>query len=205
MISGRVAFFIDGFNIYHSMDEDPSLHKYKWLDLYKLCRILIPRKCSISKVHWFTAYTTWNPKKLSRHQNYARLLQTTPVEIVLGKFKDKDVYCRLCKRTSRTVIEKQTDVNIAIKLFQNGIQDLYDTAVIISGDSDLVPSIRAAKETFPVKQIGVAFPIGRVSKELKQVSDFSVKLGIHHLKTCQFPDRVEVRTGVFLERPTNYF
>ena len=28
----RVLFFIDGFNVYHALQEKPQYHKYKWLD-----------------------------------------------------------------------------------------------------------------------------------------------------------------------------
>jgi hypothetical protein len=34
-------FFIDGFNLYHSMDNDPSFRKYKWLNLHTLCEQLL--------------------------------------------------------------------------------------------------------------------------------------------------------------------
>lgn len=29
----RPIFFVDGFNMYHALDEAPAFHKYKWLDL----------------------------------------------------------------------------------------------------------------------------------------------------------------------------
>ena len=46
MITGRVAFFIDGFNLYHALHHAPppydrtQFRKHKWLDLAKLCKIL---------------------------------------------------------------------------------------------------------------------------------------------------------------------
>ncbi|MBI4226664.1 MAG: NYN domain-containing protein [Candidatus Omnitrophica bacterium] len=204
MVTGRVVFLIDGFNIYHSLREDPRLRQYKWLDLYKLCSILIPRRCQITKVYYCSAYVTWDSEKMLRHQQYVRLLKTTPIDVVLGKFKEKSVRCRLCRQAFKTSIEKETDVNIAIKLLQGGIQDIYDSAGIVSGDSDLVPAIRGVKEAFPTKQIGVAFPIGRVSKDLRQVADFSMKLHEYHLRTCQFPDRVDLGGGFVLQRPATW-
>ncbi|GAJ06134.1 unnamed protein product, partial [marine sediment metagenome] len=64
--------------------------------------------------------------------------------------------------------EERTDVNIAIYLFKLAIQDKFDKAYIISGDSDLIPSIEAVKILFPHKQIGVTIPIGRRAELLKQ-------------------------------------
>ena len=53
----RSMFFVDGFNMYHALDEDPAFHKYKWLDLDALARcISIPPYEDIQNVRYFTAY-----------------------------------------------------------------------------------------------------------------------------------------------------
>ena len=41
-----------------------------------------------------------------------------------------------------------TDVNIATQMIIDAYQDKYDTAMLISGDSDLVPPIKAINENF---------------------------------------------------------
>jgi uncharacterized LabA/DUF88 family protein len=210
MVTGRVAFFIDGFNLYHALHHAPppykhrEFRKYKWLDLAKLCRILIPRKCTVAKIYYFTTYPTWDTKKVSRHQMYVRALQTTPVEIVLGRFKKKEISCPLCKGTFEAPIEKQTDVNIAIKLVQAGLNDLFDTAVIISGDTDLVPAVQGVQQLFPTKQIGFVFPMGRTSNEIRQIANFTMRLSERHVSTCQFPDKIQLSGGVTIERPDNW-
>ena len=33
--------------------------------------------------------------------------------------------------------EKETDVNIAIAMIKDAAQDVYDTAILVSGDTDL--------------------------------------------------------------------
>jgi hypothetical protein len=35
----RVIAFVDGFNLYHSLADNPDYHKYKWLDIRKLIEI----------------------------------------------------------------------------------------------------------------------------------------------------------------------
>ena len=47
-----------------------------------------------------------------------------------------------------------------------GFRDQYDRAVIISGDTDLIPAIKTVRSTFPPKQIGVIVPIGKSSEDL---------------------------------------
>lgn len=116
----------------------------------------------------------------------------------------KDRICRICHRSYRIPEEKQTDVNIAIKLFETAVADTWDTALIISGDSDLIPAIEAVKKTFSVKQIGVAIPIGRRAEELKLVTDFRKKVKQKHLQTCQFDDTITIDSNNILHRPPTW-
>jgi len=46
-----------------------------------------------------------------------------------------------CHKKFWTVEEKQTDVNIALKLFQLAVQDAYDKTIIISGYSEFLPAV----------------------------------------------------------------
>ncbi|MFZ5801260.1 MAG: NYN domain-containing protein [Candidatus Omnitrophota bacterium] len=133
-----------------------------------------------------------------------RALQFVGVEVVFGAFRYADKICRVCHKQCKTFEEKQTDVNIAIKLFQTAVQDLWDTAIIVSGDSDLIPAIKAVKDTFPVKRIGLVIPIGRRAEELKQVVDFHMKLKEKHLFTSQFEDEITIDGGVKLTRPSTW-
>jgi uncharacterized LabA/DUF88 family protein len=188
----RIAFFVDGFNLYHALQANSAYHKYKWLDLSRLCKAFTTKKDQIVGIHYFTALTTWNQQKMARHKNYIRALESTAVHIVYGEFKRKDKFCPLCQKTYHTFEEKQTDVNVAIYLFKLAIQDVYDTAIIISGDSDLIPSLSAVQIMFPQKRIGVIIPIGRASESLKQTADFHMKMRQYHLQSSLFPPVVEL-------------
>jgi len=138
----RVIAFVDGFNLYHSLADNPGYHKYKWLDIRKLIEIFVPRK-ELKGVYYFTALTTWNSEKVGRHKILIRALEQTGIDIVYGRFRRKD---------------------------------RYDTALILSGDSDLLPSLRAVKSTFASKRIGVLIPIGRRAEELKNECDFYTRI-----------------------------
>ena len=52
MDNNRAAFFIDGFNLYHSIDNNPAFHKYKWLDLFALCRQFLKPVESIENIYY---------------------------------------------------------------------------------------------------------------------------------------------------------
>lgn len=200
----RVSFFIDGFNLYHALDENPYYHKYKWLNLSKLSQCFVTHNDKITDIFYFTTYTTWNPEKLSRHQKYVKALECVGIKTIFGSFKSKTRTCRICHKTYKTFEEKQTDVNIAIQLFQTAIKDMWDRAIILSGDSDLIPAIQATKTTFPSKQIYVIIPIGRRAEELKNVADFHMKLKRKHLETCQFDDVLIIDDKQKLARPESW-
>jgi len=100
--------------------------------------------------------------------------------------------------------KKLTDVNIAIQLFEAAIKDRFDTAMIVSGDSDLIPSIEAVKSAFPAKRIGVVIPIGRRAEALKNSCDFHIKMKEKHLRTSQFPEEIDLGDDKKLVRPSSW-
>jgi uncharacterized LabA/DUF88 family protein len=196
----KVIFFIDGFNLYHALD-NKRFYRYKWLDLSALAQKFISKKDKIEDIYYFTALAFWSADKLKRHKEFIKAQEIKGTKIIYGEFKKKDKKCRLCNKWYKTFEEKQTDVNIAVKLFKLAIQNRYDKAFIISGDSDLIPSIEAVKSTFPDKQIGVIIPIGRSAEQLKQTCDFYMKMKEKHLKASILPDVINLGDGKSLERP----
>ena len=199
----RVIYFIDGFNLYHAIDDQIRLcknyqfKKYKWLDLFKLASLFVTSKDHIERIYYFTALTLWNREKVKRHQTYIRVLESKDIKIIYGEFRHRDRYCPLCKKTYRTFEEKRTDVNIAILLLKLAFDDCYDTAIIVSGDSDLIPAVKTIKSIFPDKQIGIIIPIGRRAELLKQTATFYMKIKEKHLKSSLFPLSITIGAKTF--------
>lgn len=200
----RVIFFIDGFNLYHSL-ANKHLNKYKWLDLRSLLEKFITKKESVEKILYFTALTTWSKSKMSRHKTYIKALQLQKIEIVYGEFRRVDKTCPLCSKKYSTFEEKRTDVNIAIHLFSLAIQDKFDKAYILSADSDLIPSIESIKRLFPHKQIGVLIPIHRHAELLKQTCDFHMRIKEKHLKNSLFPETIYLNNGKQIIKPESWY
>jgi len=201
----RVMFFVDGFNLCHSLNDKQEYHKYKWLNIKKLCHCFVSKKDTIVGIKYFTAYAMWRPDSFARRKIFIRALESTgEIEIVFGKFRYKDKKCPLCNKVFTAHEEKRTDVNIAIALFENGMFDRYDTAIIISGDSDLIPAIKAAKLNFPNKKFGIVVPIERRAEELKNIADFHMKIKEEHLASSQFPDTIDIGSNQKLNRPLTW-
>jgi uncharacterized LabA/DUF88 family protein len=178
----RIAFLIDGFNLYHALDCRAKYRKYKWVSLSMLSQCFVINKSdSVAGIYYFTTLATWDAGKVACHRLFIKAQESEGVQVVYGEFKRKDRFCTLCKKWFRSVEEKQTDVNIAINLFRLAVSGVYDKAIIISVDTDLTPAVKAVQSTFPGKQIGVVLPIGRASEDFKQIADFHYKMKEKHL------------------------
>ena len=125
---------------------------------------------------------------------------TEKIEVIQGRFMLRSERCPHCKKCYPDHVEKRTDVNIALKLLGDAIDDLYDKALIISADSDLLPTISAVHKHAPGKEVGVMFPICRTSFDLRQYADFRLKMSEKLLSKCQFPDKITL-PDIILKRP----
>jgi uncharacterized LabA/DUF88 family protein len=202
----RVAAFIDGFNLYHAIQDLKRPH-FKWLDLRKvLLGFLDPTVHDLTAVYYFSAYATWLDGAHKRHQSYVKALAASGVTPVLGKFKEKDKGCNQCGAGWIAHEEKESDANIALGIVRGAYRDEYDEAFLICGDSDIAPSLRMVKADFPNKKIKVIAPPGRRhSKELSEIADKLARIKDVHLERCLLPETILDGGGaVICVRPGSY-
>jgi len=209
----RIMALVDGFNLYHSIAENPQhtrhknstdLRKYKWLNLWKLMECFLSKNEELVEVVYFSAYAFWKQERVTRHQTYVRALRSVGVKPVISEFKKKTKKCKICKKIYDTYEEKQTDVQVAIHLFKEGMNDRYEKAMIVTGDSDLIPAIEAVKEKFPMKEIKILFPPLRAINSLKQVADSYARIRPHHLIASQFPDEIDIGDDTKIVKPKKW-
>lgn len=155
-------------------------------------------------VEYFTTLATWDAGKISRHQLFIRANEEQGVVVTYGEFKRKQRHCGLCHQMFWSREEKQTDVNIALRLLELAVQGRYDKAIIVSGDTDLIPAIKAVHRTFPQKQIGVVIPIGRASEDFKKQADFHHKMKERHLTASRLDNDHKMADGTVLSCPANW-
>ena len=200
----RVVFFIDGFNLYHSLPVHGGVRQYRWLDLRCLAECFYSSR-RIEQIIYFTAYADWSPSKINRHRTYIRAQRNHDVAVEIGKFYKIKKRCRAaCKQTYWTHEEKQTDVNIAIKLLELAVRDEYDTAVLVTGDSDIVPGVEAVKRLYPAKQVHVLIPPNSRARALKQACHAHHTIKKSHLANSQLPNPVQLSNGKDLTCPPTW-
>jgi uncharacterized LabA/DUF88 family protein len=201
----RAAFYFDGFNLYHAIDGLRQQH-LKWLSLDALGKLLIPRRDeAVCSSVYFTAYLTHRPDKLVRHRAYVRALEATGVECVVGRFKYSDVECRKCRAQWRSYEEKETDVNIGIRIVRDAFRDVFDVCHLVSADTDLAPATRMLKREFPNKEfVSVATPRRPHSSEFLRLADRTIKITDYALTRCLLPAQLTTRDGRTIRRPAEY-
>ena len=200
----RTYVYVDAFNLYYGALKGTS---HKWLDLWKLCTLLLPRNDIVS-IKYFTALVSarpHDPGQPLRQQLYLRALRASGVEIVYGHFLTHIVAMPLAKRhgsRQQTVEvikteEKGSDVNLATHLLLDGFHDRYEVAVVISNDSDLLLPIRVVREELG-KKVGLLIPYRQhPSRALVKSVDFVKKVRQGALRVSQFPPYLEDEKGVF--------
>jgi len=200
----RVAAFIDGFNLYHAID-DLGRNNLKWVNLRALMDVFTTTGMHVlGDVFYFSAYAEWHQERRSRHMAYVRALRHCGVTPIMGNFKDDDIECHNCGHTWKAHEEKQSDVNLAVHLVREAYKDAYDCAYIVTGDSDLVPPVKLLKEIFPDKTVKVICPPGRRhSKELGTIASKLAKIKVIHLEECLLPESLATHTGL-VTRPKAY-
>ena len=207
MSAQRVAVYIDGFNLYYGL-KSKGWRRYYWLDMRRMAENLLRPGQELALVRYFTARTLPEPQdpgNTVRQNTFLEALATLEdLRVHYGKFIPKDQICLNCGVTWQTYEEKMTDVNIAVELLGDVHDDAFDTAIIISGDSDLTGPITAVHNRYPNKQVIVAFPPDRVSKQLRQVAKVSFVIGRKKLNDSQLADRVIRSDGYVLARPPNW-
>ncbi len=206
----RTVFYIDGLNLYYgAVRPTPGL---KWLDLARYCRLLRPDD-DIKLIRYFSALVQ-GPNRTNQ-ETYLRALSTTPVvEVILGKFKTKNVKCGVaaCTMTSSKWYgmpeEKRTDVNIAVFMLDDAYREFCDQFVIFSGDSDLVPAVNMVRQRFPKKKIIVYVPSQNPTRgaavELRTSAHVHRTLPILLLSKSQFPEHIADGAGGILSRPVSW-
>lgn len=207
----KTNVYVDGFNLYFRCLRGTPC---KWLDIAKLCKLLLPRN-TINEIKYFTANVTarpGDPDQPVRQHIYFRALETIPhLSIIRGTFltnhiKMLKVGCPPDQAKSYVKVikteEKGSDVNLATHLVYDACRGNFECAAVISKDSDLLEPIRIVREELGLP-IGLLSPGKKKSLALIPHVDFVKEIRRGVLVASQFPDELEDTKGKF-KRPTTW-
>jgi uncharacterized LabA/DUF88 family protein len=210
----RTTFLIDGFNLYHSVktaSHDLGLNGSgtRWLDIHSMCESflhLIGNNAQTSEIYYFSALAKHlenrKPDVTARHKTYIRCLEHTGVIVELHRFKKSLTFCQKCNQTFNRREEKETDVAIAARLFEIFCLDKCDTAVLITGDTDIVPAVKTAQSIFPNKEIVFLMPYKRHNKELANLVSKHFDISSRNYTKHQFADPFITKKKKLIHKPS---
>lgn len=203
----RVIVYVDGFNLYFGL-RSKHWRRYYWLDLVALGNALIKPDQTLEQVHYFTSRIRTNAHNgadVQRQTCYLEALSTLPnLQTHYGHYLEKPKECRSCGAAWMDYEEKMTDVNIAVQILSDAFDDRFDTALLISADSDLTTPVKRLRDLFPHKRVIAVFPPNRRSFDLGKAANGSFTLGEAKLRQSQLPNTVTRADGFVLQRPTHW-
>ncbi len=207
----RAIVYIDGFNFYYGCLKDTTL---KWVNPLSLVQNMLT-DIDIVGVKYFSARVKDRPNdpQATRQDVYYRALQTLPnSSIILGHYLTHPVRMKLVRPTDcnhkKTVEvikteEKGSDVNLATHLLVDGFENVFDAAIIISNDSDLMLPIKTVKQKLH-KLVFVLNPHSHDSIQLKKYANVHRRIKPDDLSKSQFPNTITDKSGNIITKPPSW-
>ncbi|MDP2226859.1 MAG: NYN domain-containing protein [Moraxellaceae bacterium] len=221
----KTIVYVDGYNFYYGCLKGTP---HKWLDIVHLFQkhILPSSSFGVSselvKLNYFTAdileRAARSPDSVSSQMKYLRALGLTyPTRVQIHKgfytllpmkahvMDSGDEKKRL--RDSPEVLvwkmeEKQSDVRLALEVFQDAMTGVADQIVICSNDTDIAPALEKLRAHRPHIKIGLVVPtrdaVRRPNKDMAHLADW-VRTHIRNeeLADSQYPNFIPAkRKGV---------
>jgi NYN domain len=208
----RTYVYVDGFNLYYRALRGTS---YKWLNLQSLVQDLLDPENEIRQIRYFTAPVSGklDPGQPIRQQRYLQALSTLPcLSVHLGNFLTKPKIRPLVHPPPDgpthveifNTEEKGSDVNLATYLIHDAWRNLFDVAVVLSQDTDLVEPVRIVRDEIK-KDIGVVCLDGRKPGKLAGAGSFVRHITPSRLAAAQFPETLPFgNKGKSVTRPVEW-
>jgi len=162
-MENRVGIFIDGSNLYHALRDNCLRVDLNFAEFTsKLCA-----GRPLFRTYYYNVVQDplQRPDSHREQQEFLDTLRKTPyLEVRLGS----------TKLLQGVPVEKGIDIMLATDLLSFAWKDLYDVAILVSGDGDFVYALQAVKNAG--KHVEMAYFGSNVSKSLLEVADNSLLL-----------------------------
>ena len=135
---GKTICFIDNGNIFHGQQEAG------WrIDWQKFAEYLSSDGDSVWQTYFFAS--EHDPPLPNESSFYQFLREQLRWEVSLYPLGTKTVTCFSCSHTHKLPAEKGVDVGLATKMLMLGINQAYETAILVAGDRDYLETVKFIK------------------------------------------------------------
>ena len=156
----RVMVFIDGSNLYHVLNQHFSRNDIKF---GKFAEKLAGDR-ELVRTYYYNIKQE-NGKGAEDQEKFLSALYEIPyLEVKLG----------IVKQRGDAMVEKGVDMMIGVDILKNAYEDLYDSAILVSGDGDFYPALQAAKDQG--RHVEIAAFDTNISPETARIADLHIKL-----------------------------
>jgi uncharacterized LabA/DUF88 family protein len=135
----RVAVYIDGSNFYgYLKDKEIAFPRGTKFDFKEFVNFLVGGKRELFSKRYYTGVfrnldgSDKSKSLVSGQQKFFSNLKNDGFTIKRGRIMP----------IGKVYKEKGTDVKIAVDLIIGAVDNLYDTAILVSSDTDLIPAVR---------------------------------------------------------------
>jgi uncharacterized LabA/DUF88 family protein len=163
----------------------------------------------LDSVTYCTSFVT-DHKAQRRQDAYIQALEANgELKVLKGSYemKTRTVPCPQCGKDHTVGFqrEKRTDVNLAVGMLlaASQLEDPAEAILLVTGDTDLVPAIEAARGVFGVPVV-VAAPPMRHQEHLNATATIYLRVGKRHLKYAPLPLSIQNQHGYYLSAPDGW-
>lgn len=160
-----MAIFIDGSNLYNSLKR---FHlKVKIEEIIKI----LAKFGSIKNIFYYTARLDpeFDKERYLKHERFiSKISKINCLKVIICNLR------KIQNPEGKSYIIKRDDVRLANDMLVGAYEDLYDIAIIVSGDEDFVPILKTVRR-LNKKVINAYFPKNS-SYLLRKSANYSINL-----------------------------
>lgn len=202
----KVIVYVDGFNFYYGLKKDHRWRRFYWLDVIKFFEMFMRPDQELVCVKYFSARPDNTDKALRQNAFFQANKENPKFQLILGKYLRKTIKCYNCGYLIQTYEEKESDVRIATQIVNDANNHVCDVAIVVSADSDMMPTIELALETGT--KVFVFFPPFHYSNSLSNISTsrvINLERYESRFRQCILPDTIHLeKSGFDLSIPTKW-
>lgn len=204
----RVIVYVDGYNFYYGLrNGGASWKRLYWLDIVKFFeRMMLPDQ-ELVEVNYYSACPLDDQQAADNQDILFSANKLNPkFKLHLGRYKKKKIKCQNCGFKIKTYEEKESDVRVATGMLVDMFSKRCDITIIVSADSDMIPSVEIIKSFDPAHPVHAFIPPNQKSFALVSKCDTAVWLSRYKARFVQsmLPDEVKLDNGYILRRPENW-
>lgn len=204
----KVIVYVDGYNFYYGLRNGKAQwRRAYWLDVVEFFERMMQADQELVEVNYYSSRPVDDPQAYDNQDEFFSANKLNPkFKLHLGRYKKKKFKCQNCGFRNKTYEEKETDVHVATGMLVDVFLHRCDVTIIVSADSDMIPSVEAIKSFAPQHPVIAFIPPTQHSYALVGKCDTTVYLEQYRARFMQalLPEEIAMPNGHILHCPSNW-